>query len=238
VPGSEAELPCDLVLLAVGQGLGREVLPEGVEERGGRVWVDDLGRTSVPGLFAGGDASPVRVAVADALGSGKRAAVGIHCALVGEAGLERIAAATLGGGAAFSVAALFAPAPGFDPRAVAEPGELAHLIYPDRAPLAATHLAPAERARSFEEVALAPAPEAVRAEAERCFYCGTCIECDRCRLYCPDASLFAAGEGVKGFLADAEHCKGCAVCAASCPRDVLRMGHAAPGADVDHPETQ
>lgn len=169
-------------------------------------------------------ASPVRAAVADALGSGKRAAVGIHCALVGAAGTERIAAATLGGGSAFSIATLFDPGPGFDPRAVAEAGELAHLIYPDRAPLEAGHRSAAERVKSFEEVALAPSPEAVRAEAERCFYCGTCIECDRCRLYCPDASLFAAGSGVKGFLADAEHCKGCAVCAASCPRDVLRMG--------------
>ncbi|MHB8765289.1 MAG: FAD-dependent oxidoreductase, partial [Deferrisomatales bacterium] len=221
--GTEAELPCDLVLLAVGQGAALALAPEGARRSGGRLWVDDLGRTSVPGLFAGGDLTPARATVADALASGKRAAVGIHGALLGGEAAGRMAAALLGGGPAFSVASFFAPNPSFDPGAVARAGELAYLIYPDRPALADAHLPAGERVGSFAEVALGASEADARAEAGRCFYCGTCVECDRCRLYCPEASLLALGGGERGFRPDDDHCKGCAVCAAVCPRDVLTL---------------
>jgi len=220
---TETELPCDLVLLAVGQGVGTAHLPESARRQGGRVWADELGRTSVPGLFVGGDAVPGRASVVDAIATGKRAALGIHTDLTGRPGADLLARGTLGAGPAFSVTSLFAPNPCFDPTAVAEASELTYLVYPDRKPLAESHLALGDRVRSFAEVALSPSPEAAKAEAERCFYCGTCVECDRCRIYCPDASLLPAREGVKGFHADADHCKGCSVCATCCPRGVLGM---------------
>jgi NADPH-dependent glutamate synthase beta subunit-like oxidoreductase len=223
VPGTETDVPCDLVLLAVGQGVGSAHLPTALRRVRGRVWIDELGRTSVPGLFLGGDAVPGRASVVDAIATGKRAALGIHTDLTGRAGADVLARGILGTGPAFSITSLFQPNPCFDPTAVAEATELAYLVYPDRSPLLEKHLPAPDRVCSFTEVALSPSPEEARSEAGRCFYCGTCVECDRCRIYCPDASLLPAREGLRGFHADPEHCKGCSVCATCCPRGVLGM---------------
>ena len=59
---------------------------------------------------------------------------------------------------------------------------------------------------------------------EDCFFCGACTGCDRCYLFCPEVSIVPPGEGHPGYQADTDYCKGCAVCAAVCPRGVMTMG--------------
>jgi dihydropyrimidine dehydrogenase (NAD+) subunit PreT len=54
--GEESILEADMVLKAIGQRLGNSVLTEcGLVLREGRIVVDDCGRTSVSGVWAGGD---------------------------------------------------------------------------------------------------------------------------------------------------------------------------------------
>jgi dihydropyrimidine dehydrogenase (NAD+) subunit PreT len=54
--GEESILEADMVLKAIGQRLGNSVLTEcGLALRAGRIVVDDCGRTSVGGVWAGGD---------------------------------------------------------------------------------------------------------------------------------------------------------------------------------------
>ena len=60
------------------------------------------------------------------------------------------------------------------------------------------------------------------AEAKRCLSCGGCNECDRCVTYCPEGVLKRVGHEWKF---DYSFCKGCAVCAAECPRNVIFMSH-------------
>lgn len=82
IPGSEFELAADLVLLAMGfvhvehgplvQGLGVEI-----DERG-NVKVDDDRMTSVPGVFAAGDAVLGASLVVRAIDSGRLAAAGVN----------------------------------------------------------------------------------------------------------------------------------------------------------------
>jgi pyruvate ferredoxin oxidoreductase delta subunit len=50
----------------------------------------------------------------------------------------------------------------------------------------------------------------MRGEAE-------CIHCFQCWLFCPDSSILvdAAKDQMAGF--DLDHCKGCGICAATCP---------------------
>ena len=57
-------------------------------------------------------------------------------------------------------------------------------------------------------------------EAGRCFSCGVCNTCDRCRDHCPDGILTRAGDD---YRIDYDYCKGCGVCATECPRGVVVM---------------
>ena len=67
-----------------------------------------------------------------------------------------------------------------------------------------------------------PGHEAAVAEAQRCFSCGVCNECDRCLEYCPEGILLH-DNGDDSYRFDFEFCKGCGVCAAQCPRGVIYM---------------
>jgi 2-oxoacid:acceptor oxidoreductase delta subunit (pyruvate/2-ketoisovalerate family) len=57
-------------------------------------------------------------------------------------------------------------------------------------------------------------------EAARCFSCGRCNSCDNCWIYCPDACI-SRDEGV--YQIDYDYCKGCTLCAAVCPRNVISI---------------
>jgi len=48
-----------------------------------------------------------------------------------------------------------------------------------------------------------------------------CTHCLLCWLYCPDVSMQAAAGKLTGV--DLLHCKGCGICAAVCPPQVITM---------------
>lgn len=48
-----------------------------------------------------------------------------------------------------------------------------------------------------------------------------CNDCLLCWVYCPDSSIIVEDAKIKGF--DYEHCKGCGICSAQCPRDAIKM---------------
>ena len=80
-------IPCDQVILAVGQRLDAKTLLGGLEVplAGGWIQADPVtGRTGVPWLFAGGDAVSGPSSVVEAIASGERAAAGIDAQLTGE----------------------------------------------------------------------------------------------------------------------------------------------------------
>ncbi|AKU97671.1 Glutamate synthase [NADPH] small chain [Labilithrix luteola] len=85
LPGSEFEIPCDIAFLAMGfTGPERAGL---VEELGlaldarGNVVSDKSGATSVPGIFAAGDASRGQSLVVWAIADGRRVAAGVSAFL-------------------------------------------------------------------------------------------------------------------------------------------------------------
>ena len=80
VPDSDFEIPCDMVIPALGQTRGMGVLlrERGVELRGGAIAVDrPTGRTGNPRYYSGGDCVNGGREVVDAVADGKRAAVAI-----------------------------------------------------------------------------------------------------------------------------------------------------------------
>jgi len=91
VPGSEFELPADLVLLAMGfTGPERSPLVEalGVRLTGqGTVWRDANWMTNVPGVFAAGDMERGQSLIVWAIAGGRSAARGIDAYLMGSSDL-------------------------------------------------------------------------------------------------------------------------------------------------------
>lgn len=81
VPGSEFVIDCDIVIVALGQNpnpLIRTTTDGLTCESWGGICIDaETGMTSIPGVFAGGDAVTGEATVISAMGAGKIAAVGI-----------------------------------------------------------------------------------------------------------------------------------------------------------------
>ncbi len=164
IEGSEFDIPCDRVLLALGQSPEYSILPEGEKEAVETGYKDEqLGAT----FFAAGDVAVNEGTVTAAIGSGRRAAHHIHQQLTGEdlhirhdkdqvIGIEDMKLH------------LFDRVPRHD-------GET---------------LPPEERVTSFEEVHKGLSE---LAEAKRCMSCGVCNECDLCITYCPEGVITRIG---------------------------------------------
>jgi len=91
VPGTERELPCELVLLAMGfVGPERpgmlEALGVKLTERG-NVWRDAAWMTSVPGVFTAGDMQRGQSLIVWAIAEGRSAARGVDAYLMGRSDL-------------------------------------------------------------------------------------------------------------------------------------------------------
>ena len=81
IEGSEFMIDCDLVVVAIGNS-PNPLLPRATPGlklgRKGTIEIDhETGRTSLPGIFAGGDIATGAATVIEAMGAGKRAARGI-----------------------------------------------------------------------------------------------------------------------------------------------------------------
>ena len=82
--GASFELPAQSVILAVGSRVAPELGgPQPAASPGGPLEVDDLARTSLPGVFAGGDVVRGPATVVDAIADGQRAAAAIDAQLRG-----------------------------------------------------------------------------------------------------------------------------------------------------------
>jgi 2-oxoacid:acceptor oxidoreductase delta subunit (pyruvate/2-ketoisovalerate family) len=228
VPGSEFTEPCDAVVTALGEEADLETLPAELASRNGALHVTPLGATSRTAVFAGGDLIEEPHTVAFALGSGKRAAIGIDHYLrmldgLGPDGLE-LGELRLGPAGNLSVTRWREddPVPRVNPVnetiGVADLN-LAHFAH---APRREDRVRPPHEARhDFREANLGLARDEALAEARRCFNCGVCNGCEVCLVFCPDVAIARRPDG--RFDIDYEHCKGCGLCAEECPRGALVM---------------
>ncbi len=81
IKGSEYEIPIDTVVMSIGQGpnpLVQQTTPDLETNKWGNIVADECGRTSKPGVFAGGDIVTGAATVILAMGAGKKAAEAIH----------------------------------------------------------------------------------------------------------------------------------------------------------------
>lgn len=227
--GERFTVSADTALTAIGEVAEPEVLPRGITREDGAVSVDPFGMTSWPRFFAGGDMAGQPRTVAHALGSGKRAAIGIHRYLRAVAGDELsgppVDGLRYGPRGNASVTRLLCDDPVFRTAPVNEvvPFEdlnVNHFVHVPRNPDG--HLSPEASRCGFAEVNLGLTREAALAEARRCFNCGVCNRCELCLIFCPDVAIRRRANG-QGFEIDLEYCKGCGVCVAECPRGAMTM---------------
>ncbi len=207
---TEVEVPCDTILVAIGQVQVLDWLPADCAGRG-LVRADDYGRLPHPSgiVFTGGDVMRGPSMVVDALGDGKRAARDIDRVLGAE------------------------PLRPEDPVEVM-PYEKLNTAYFRHAPRTEAPLAPAQgrRASQITEVTLAYSREQAAAEADRCMSCGVCNGCDNCYIVCPDVSVMRDTRENGAYSIRTHYCKGCLVCVQECPTGCLER---VPELDFDEP---
>jgi ferredoxin len=217
----------DWMILAIGQTVDLSFLDGDKafrQELGGPLYVDsETLESSIPGIFAGGDAVKMPGSVVDAVASGKRAAVAIHMSLNRGLYKKSLSEVSLGGGPSFSIEALFRERTDWDPRTLVRFADLDPLYLEPRFPVIPPRLTPVERITGFQEINLSLSHEEGIREAGRCFFCGTCIGCDLCLLLCPDVCIAPPHEEHDNYWPDPDYCKGCGVCAAVCVRGVVDM---------------
>ena len=190
IEGSTFTMEVNTVISAIGENPDLSLLPKGSELSETGAKLEGIQ------LFGGGDAVTGAGRVVDAIASGKRAARAIDKCLRGHAIDE------------------------------AETKELATLedintaYSPHRARVKMPELAIADRTSHFSEINLGISIEDSLKEAERCFSCGVCRECDNCLYFCPDICV-SVNDGEYEF--DYDYCKGCGICDRECPAGVIRM---------------
>jgi NADPH-dependent glutamate synthase beta subunit-like oxidoreductase len=216
------KLEADLVIMAVGQApditpfKSRHFLEKGETD-------PVTLATTWEGVFSGGDVATGPRSVVEAVAAGKRAALSVHFYTRGIP-LNREIKSLLGPGPGFSIHSLFHAREGWNPSSIVDFKDLEPLFLDEQPRPSLSRLGPEERIECFREVDEPLDPREAVKQAGRCIFCGTCTGCDRCFQFCPEVSLFPPDETHAAYRPDPEHCKGCAVCSAVCPRGVMSMG--------------
>jgi putative selenate reductase len=167
MPETRFHIAAESVVLAVGQQAARGLFPATLtQDLGGRILVDPAtGATSLPNVFAGGDASRGPATIIEAVADGRRAAAAI-CSRLGVPFCEP-------------------PLPGAE-EPTSDPLSKARLRRGRRADPHAPQRLPVEKRHGFALITSSLSDADARAEAERCLQCH--LFCDKCIDVCPNRS--------------------------------------------------
>ena len=218
------QLEADNIIVAIGQDINTDVLPEQIELSLGRIDTDSFGRTSNVKFFAGGDAAGGSAFVADAIAGGKMGALAISCFLGSKDVEAQFKAYQLGISRAYSLQHFIqqAEVDSENLKRVVAYDQINTLFFSRQPRIVPQAANPRTRKASFSEVVDGIDPANMEEEIARCFNCGTCIDCENCMDFCPDISILRdAKSGNYDF--DSDYCKGCGMCSVACPRNIIDM---------------
>lgn len=247
--GTEFEVACDLIVVAIGQMgdlTGLDAL------NNGKGFIDagrDLAIKGRKGHFAGGDIVRPHLLVT-AIGHGRIAAESIDHHLAGDDAVKRprVDVVHFDMIDRLDISGL-APEPATGPLRGTSDSDVAVHNYEDRA---AQEIIPHEELflgyfpttpriprqhveieseavlGNFAERLVPLTEEQVIAEAKRCMTCGLCTECDSCLVYCPQHAIerVPRKERAPGRYVQTDYtkCIGCHICADVCPSGYIKMG--------------
>lgn len=216
VEGSEYLIETDAVISAIGQQVDKDCLSSLHRlkwTRRNTLFVSRVNmKTSVPGVFAAGDAVLGPATVIEAIGGGKRAADAI----------DRYLSDT--------------PQPRMPPVPVRR-GRIDWIEMPARVKMELKRpemsLLPIDRRRkTFQQVEIGYSEKRTRQEAARCLRCDICFRCGRCVEICRNKiKVEALKMGYldfdrpepTDFTITETRCVLCGACAANCPSGAMRM---------------
>jgi NADPH-dependent glutamate synthase beta subunit-like oxidoreductase len=216
VEGCNFVIPADTVISAIGQRIDLECLSDlkGIKwTRRQTIQTNIVSmETTIPGVFAGGDAVTGPATVVEAIGAGKRAAEAINRYLSG------------------------IPQPKMPPVPVRR-SRVEWMEVPASTKMTLrrpemTLLNLERRRTTFQQVELGYTENVVREEARRCLRCDICLRCGKCVEVCRNMmGIDALGFGFLNFDAPgptdfritAERCILCGACAANCPNHAIRI---------------
>jgi len=173
----------------------------------------------IPLVFGGDLTSPVK-SVADAIASGKQAAMALDTYFEKgpQAVVDALAACRVGPGPALSLESYSGGNRQDRSAHVVTYDEIVSDYFQPAPRVAPSSLDANRRRQTFAEVESTLTANAAQREAGRCFSCGNCNACDYCRLYCPEMAV-KLEKGQRTI--DMDYCKGCGVCATECPRNAM-----------------
>jgi 2-oxoacid:acceptor oxidoreductase gamma subunit (pyruvate/2-ketoisovalerate family) len=186
-------MDCDHVLLAVGQYSDLGLLPSEWTVRDGRAYHSD----QATNVWLAGDLTTEAGTVAHAVGHGRAVARDVLLSLGDPDEAEAR-----------------------DSEGTAEVVSLANIRlshFPRTEVCQDRHAPLSSRSAGFQEVNLGQADDI---EAQRCFSCGHCTQCDTCLIYCPEGII---SRETRGYAISGEYCKGCGICVWECPRNAMQM---------------
>ena len=216
IEGSDFTIECEAVISAIGQRVAQHWLKD-IENldwsRRDTIRVNTATmETSIPGIFAAGDAVTGPATVIEAIGGGKRAATAIDRYLRG------------------------IPQPQMPPVPVRR-RRVAFTNIPAATKMALKRpemplLTIDRRRTTFQQVELGYTENMVREESRRCLRCDICRRCGLCVSICRDKMGVNALEmgylefdhqNPTDFRRTQERCIGCGACAANCPTGAMRI---------------
>ena len=222
--GTESVVPCDSVILAIGQAPELSWLEpsDGIElTPRGTISIDaETLATTAPGIYAGGDVAFGPRNLIDAIADGRRAAASIHRQI---AGIEA-PRPTLSGRKLLPIVEI--------KRAVPDYTSFGHVPVPAE---------PSARRIGSPEIELGYTEEQARAEASRCLQCflnimlepSLCILCGGCVDVCPekcirivpteDIDSLETPEPSSALVLQEDLCIRCSLCVDRCPTDALSL---------------
>jgi 2-oxoacid:acceptor oxidoreductase delta subunit (pyruvate/2-ketoisovalerate family) len=220
ISGTEFSLEADSVITAIGEAPDLSFLPQEVSIKRGLIEADEMGLVHTKGYFAGGDTLNPYHTVAGAIGSGKRAALGIHEYLQGGWSREKFRMIQVGEKGTISLKKYFHPPEGEGNPPVVPFKDLKTDYFDHRPRILIPQLSIDERRAGFREIRSGLKKEEAQEEASRCFNCGVCNGCDNCWVYCPDMAVKRKKDR---YEIDYDYCKGCGICFEECPRSAILL---------------
>ncbi len=222
IPHSNFTMEVDTVIVAIGEEPDLRFLPEDIRVEGKMVSTDNGARTSREGVFAGGDMAHIHRTVAHAIGFGKRAAISIDCLINKRDVNSLLQGIRVGENGTLSIGKYLSEVARRRSHHVVAFEELNAIYFEHGERNERAKLAVPERVRDFREISMDLTEQGALREAERCFSCGLCNECENCYIFCPDLSVIMDGGEVK-YRINYDYCKGCGICIAECPRNALSV---------------